>query len=141
VLYGSTLEPDRFSWTSSAPDIATVVEEMHPVLGTRIQLITGLREGTAVITASSRGISGRATVTVRDRARLAWSTPVGSGSIDAGVAIGADSTIYVGANVHGADRSTWSAVSPRGEVLWSTELPRTGSSTPAIDANGTLYIG
>ena len=141
MLYGSYLNPDDFSWSTSAPEIATLHEETHPITGRSVRLVKGVSEGTATISAVSQEVTGSMTVTVRDRARLAWSVPVGTGSIDAGIAIGADGTIYMGTNEHGADRSRWSAVSPQGGVLWTLDLTRTGHSTPAIGDDGMLYLG
>jgi hypothetical protein len=96
-------------------------------------------EGTATITATSQGVTGGITVTVRDRARLAWSVPLADELVDvADVAIGADGTIYVAAS--GAAGSRWFAVSPQGAVLWTLNLPDS-RTTPAIGADGTLYGG
>lgn len=141
TLYGSIGAPGRFSWTSTASEVAAVVEDVHPITGRQVRLIRGLTAGTAEIMATSQGVIGRATVTVHDRARAAWSVSIGTGSIDAGIAIGADGTIYVGTNEYGAHDSRWFALSPEGAVLWSLDLARTGSSTPAIGADGALYIG
>ena len=147
-LYSSVQDPGRFSWSSSAPEIASVSGDTVLDWGAT-RFVTGLSDGTATITATSQGVTGRLTVTVRERARLAWSVPLewsfaegaGTGSIQAGVAIGADGTIYVGWNDSAARRSHWSALSPQGGVLWTLDLPGTGSSTPAIGADGTLYLG
>ena len=141
VLYGSTLDPGRFAWSSSAPDIATVDAVPHPhIEGREGRLVTGLSEGTATITATSQGVTGSMTVTVRDRAGLGWSVPIPEG-ISAGNVMGPDGTIYIGTNDHGADRSLWYAISPQGEVLWTMVLPLTGRSHPAIADDGTLYFG
>ena len=95
-------------------------------------------------------MTGRLTVTVRERARVAWSFPLdwsfpeGSrgGTIDAGVAIGADGTIYVGWNDNSAQASHWYALSPQGAILWTLDLPgRITWGMPAIGADGTLYFG
>jgi outer membrane protein assembly factor BamB len=141
ILYGTTRNPERFSWSSSAPDIATVDEDTVLVNGATVRLVRGVREGMATITATSDGMKGSMRVTVRDRARLAWSVQAGSGPIEAGSAIGADGTIYVGTNEPASDGSLWSAVSPQGAVLWTVGLPSTGSSMPAIADDGTLYLG
>ena len=148
-LYSSVWEPDRFSWSSSAPEIASMSGDTIWLNGRATRFITGLSDGTATITATSQGMSADITVTVRERARLAWSVPLkwsfaegaGTASIQAGVAIGADGTIYVGWNDYPGQRSHWSALSPQGGILWTLDLPNTGSSTPAIGADGTLYLG
>jgi outer membrane protein assembly factor BamB len=133
ILYGSYQDPGRFSWSSSAPAVATI--DGGP------PLIKGVSDGTATITASSQGVTGTVTVTVRDHARIAWSVPVGTGSLSSGLAIGADGTIYVGADDFAANLSRWSAMSPQGAVRWTADLPLTARSTPAIGADGTLYLG
>ena len=148
-LYASILDPGRFSWSSSAPEIAAVSGDSIGLDGRATRFVTGLSDGTATITATSQGVTGRLTVTVRERARLAWSVPLdwsfpeGSrgGSVDAGVAVGADGTIYVGWNDNSGERSHWYALSPQGGMLWTVDLPRTSWSTPAIGADGTLYLG
>ena len=142
-------DPGRFVWSSSSPEIAAVSRDTILGHGGAIRVVTGLSDGTATITATSQGVTGRLTVTVRERARLAWSVPLewsfaegaGRGSIRAGVAIGADGTIYVGWDEYPARRSHWYALSPQGGVLWTLSLPYTGKSTPAIGADGTLYLG
>jgi outer membrane protein assembly factor BamB len=134
VLYTSEENPDRFSWSSSAPDIATVDMNSFP----RVPRVTAVSEGTATITASSQGVTGAITVTVRDRARLAWSVPLSGEYMDADVAIGADGTIYV--VTFGGGASRWFAVSPQGTLLWTQDLPDS-RQTPAIGADGTLYGG
>ena len=148
TLYGTAHDPDRFTWSSSAPEIASISRDMIPAGSTRF--VTGLSDGTATITATSQGVTGRLTVTVRERARVAWSVPLdwsfpeGSGGepwIGAGVAIGGDGTIYVGWNDDPAQTSHWYALSPQGGILWTLDLPSTGWSTPAIGADGTLYLG
>ena len=148
-LYHTGHDPGRFAWSSSAPEIAPVSGDSILSGGGSTRFVTGLSDGTATITATSEGVTGRLTVTVRERARVAWSVPLewsfreGSrgGSIAAGVAIGADGTIYVGWNDSPARRSHWSALSPQGGILWTVDLPSTNWSTPAIGADGTLYLG
>ncbi len=148
-LYSMAWDPGRFAWSSSSPEIAGVSGDTILGHGGAIRVVTGLSDGTATITATSQGVSGDIMVTVRERARVDWSVPLewsfaegaGTGSIRAGVAIGADGTIYVGWNDNVGQRSHWSALSPQGGVLWTLILPRTGSSTPAIGADGTLYLG
>ena len=149
TLYRTAFDPGRFAWSSSAPEIAAVSEDSTLSNGGSTPSITGLSDGTATITATSQGVTGRLTVTVQERARLAWSVPLewsfaeraGTGSIWAGVAIGADGTIYVGWNDSSTQRSHWSALSPQGSILWTVDLPSTKWSTPAIGADGTLYLG
>ena len=149
TLYHTGSDPGRFVWSSSAPEIASVSGDSILSDGGSTRLVTGLSDGTATITATSQGVTGSLTVTVRERARLAWSVPLewsfaeGSwgASIDAGVAIGADGTIYVGWNDNSAQTSHWHALSPQGGILWTVDLPGTSWSTPAIGADGTLYLG
>ena len=139
VLYRSSRDPDRFSWSSSAPEIATV--DVTPgSLGGLFVLVTGVSEGTATITATSEGVSGEMTVTVRDHARPAWSLPVGAGSITAGIAVGADGTIYVVSYQYGTTSQLF-ALSPQGSVLWTLAIPFRVISIPAIGDDGTLYLG
>jgi outer membrane protein assembly factor BamB len=81
------------------------------------------------------------TVVVRDRARRAWAAPTGAGGIEGSVAIGADGTIYVvTTDYSGADLSRLMALSPQGSTLWTLELPTAEGQTPAIGADGTLYL-
>ena len=150
TLYRTAFDPGRFAWSSSAPEIASMSGDSLLIPAGSTRFVTGLSNGSATITATSRGVTGRLAVTVRERARVAWSVPLdwsfpeGSGGgpwIGAGVAIGADGTIYVGWNDSPAQRSHWSALSPQGGLLWTLDLPNTGWSTPAIGANGTLYLG
>ena len=147
TLYHTGHDPGRFAWSSSAPEIAAVGEEIL-LSGRSTPSVTGLSDGTATITATSQGVTGRMTVTVRERARLAWSVPLewsipeaSGGTINAGAAIGADGTIYVGWNDNPAQASHWYALSPQGGMLWTVDLPGTSWSTPAIGADGTLYFG
>ena len=131
VLYGSTLDPGRFSWSSSASDVAGIDGD---------RIVTALSVGTATITATSQGVSGSTTVTVAERARLAWSVRVGTGWVGAGITIASDGTIYVGANESPGEATRWHALSPQGVVLWTLDLPRTNSTVPAIASDGTLYF-
>jgi outer membrane protein assembly factor BamB len=135
IMYTSIESSALFSWSSSAPNVATVEVTPGPFGGTLV-LATGVSEGTAMITATSEGVTGEMTVTVRDRARLAWSVPLSGPYGDGDIAIGYDGTIYV--STFGDGGSTWHAVSPQGAVLWSLDLPRT-NDTPAIRPDGTLY--
>jgi outer membrane protein assembly factor BamB len=137
VLYTSAEASARFSWSSSAREVATVDVTANP-FGGFWALVTGVSEGTATITVASQGVTDEMTVTVRDRARLAWSVPLSGEYMNADVAIGADGTIYV--VTFGAGGSRWFAVSAQGVVLWSLDLPAS-FSTPAIGADGTLYGG
>lgn len=149
TLYHTGDDPGRFAWSSSAPEIASVIGDSIPGNGGSTRTVTGLRDGTATITATSQGVTGGLTVTVRERARVAWSVPLDwsfpegthGGTIDSGAAIGADGTIYVGWNDHPAERSHWYALSPKGDILWTVDLPGISWSTPAIGADGTLYLG
>ena len=149
TLYGTAFDPGRFAWSSSAPEIASMSGDSILSTGGSTRFVTGLSDGTATITATSRGVTGRLTVTVRERARVDWSVPLdwsfpegrGGGSIKTGVAIGTDGTIYVGWNDDHAERSHWHALSPQGGMLWALDLPNMSWSTPAIGADGTLYLG
>lgn len=140
ALYGSFLDPQRFSWSSSAPDIATVTDEVHPVTGRQVRLVTGVAVGTATITATSDGLTDSITVTVRDRARPGWAVPI-PGGIGIGNVMGPDGTVYVGTLDFATDRALWYAVSPGEGVRWTLELPITWNSIPAIGEDGTLYVG
>jgi outer membrane protein assembly factor BamB len=137
VLYTTETDADRFSWSSSAAEVATVEVNPGPFGGFWVE-VTGVSGGTATITATSQDVSGEMTVTVRDRARLAWSVPLPGQLIEADIAIGADGTIYV--VTYGAERSRWFAVSPQGAVLWTLDMPDS-RATPAIGGDGTLYAG
>ena len=149
TLYRTAFDPGRFTWSSSAPEIASMSGDSLLIPAGSTRSVTGLSDGTATITATSQGVTGRLTVTVRERARVAWSVPLAwsfpegnrGGSIAAGVAIGADGTIYVGWNEPTVPISHWSALSPQGGMLWTVDLPSTNWSTPAIGADGTLYLG
>ena len=150
LLYGSAWDPSRFAWSSSAPEIASVGGDSIRSNGGSTRTVTGLSDGTATITATSRGVTGGLTVKVRERARLAWSVPldwsfpeaVAPTLIGAGVAIGADGTIYVGWNDAPAQTSHWYALSPQGGLLWTVDVPGlTGGGMPAIGVDGTLYFG
>ena len=150
TLYHTGFDPGLFSWSSSAPEIASVSADSILPNGGSTRTVTGLSNGTATITATSQGVSGRMTVTVRERAGVVWSVPLdwsfpeGSrgGTVDAGVAIGADGTIHVGWNDNSAQASHWYALSPLGGILWTVDLPGfTIRGMPAIGADGTLYFG
>ena len=150
TLYDTGHDPGLFVWSSSAPEIASVSGDSILDNGVSTRTVTGLSDGTATITATSQGVTGRLTVTVRERARLAWSVPlewsfpdaVAPLLIGAGVAIGADGTIYVGWNDKPAQTSHWYALSPQGGVLWTVDVPGlTKWGMPAIGADGTLYFG
>ena len=150
TLYDTGHDPGLFVWSSSAPEIASVSGDSILDNGVSTRTVTGLSDGTATITATSQGVTGRLTVTVRERARLAWSVPlewsfpdaVAPLLIGAGVAIGADGTIYVGWNDKPAQTSHWYALSPQGGILWTVDVPGlTGWGMPAIGTDGTLYFG
>ena len=150
TLYRSNHDPGHFTWSSSAPEIASVSADSMLSNGASTRTVTALGDGAATITATSQGVSGRLTVTVRERARVAWSVPLAwsfpegsrGGTVDAGVAIGADGTIHVGWNDNPAQTSHWYALSPQGGILWTVSVPgRTTWGMPAIGADGTLYFG
>ena len=150
TLYDTRNDPGLFAWSSSAPEIASVSGDSLLSDGGATRSVTALSDGTATITATSQGVTGRLTVTVREQARVAWTVPLdwsfpeGSrgGSITAGVAIGADGTIYVGWNDYPAQTSHWYTLSPQGGILWTLDLPGfTIRGMPGIGADGTLYFG
>ena len=150
TLYRSNRDPGRFAWSSSAPEIASVSGDSILSTGGSTRTVTGSSDGTATITATSQGVTGSMTVTVRELARLAWSVPlewsfpdaVAPILIGAGVAIGTDGTIYVGWNDSPAQTSHWYALSPQGGILWTVDVPgHTKWGMPAIGADGTLYFG
>ena len=150
TLYDTGDDPGRFAWSSSAPEIASVSGDSILSNGGSTRSVTGLSDGTATITATSQGVTGRLTVTVRERARVAWSVPLewsfpnagGLILIGAGAAIGADGTIYVGWIDKPAQTSHWYALSPQGAILWTVDVPGlTDFGMPAIGADGTLYFG
>ena len=150
TLYRSNRDPGRFAWSSSAPEIASVSADSILSTGGSTRTVTGLSDGTATIAATSQGVTGRLTVTVRERARVAWSVPlewsfpeaVAPILIGAAVAIGADGTIHVGWNDSPAQISHWYALSPQGGILWTVDVPGlTSWGMPAISADGTLYFG
>ncbi|HSW29143.1 MAG TPA: PQQ-binding-like beta-propeller repeat protein [Longimicrobiales bacterium] len=124
IMGGSMRYPERFSWSSDAPGVATVDS---------LGVVTGVKEGTATITATSEGVTGTATVSVRDAARLAWSCPL-PGAVEAGLAIGDDGTIYVSA------AGTLDALDRNGQPLWSVHTGKTPPSTPAIGRDGMIYV-
>ena len=134
VLYTSHTDPDQFSWSSSAPDFATVEKS-----GVTLVLVTGVSEGTATISATSEDVTGEMTVTVREHARPAWALPVGAGWITAGTTVGADGTVYVVNSQYGTTSHLF-ALSPQGSVLWTVVTPFRVMSTPAIGDDGTLYL-
>ncbi len=129
-VYGLRSHPERFSWSSSDPEVATVEGGA----------ITSVSDGTATISATVEGVTGSITVPVRDRARSAWSVPLPGGPGHR-AQLGADGTIYVTTADYAANMSLLSALSPEGSVLWTLGLPLAAHSTPAIGSDGTLYIG
>lgn len=133
-LYGFGSSPGRFTWASSDPTVAPVNED---------GVVTAVSEGTATISVTVEGTTGSISVTVQDRAHLAWSVPTTPRSTvaDASVAIGANGIIYVGMNEAASYSTFWYALSPNGSVLWTLTLPQTGFSSPAIAEDGTLYLG
>ena len=150
TLYDTRHDPGRFAWSSSAPEIASVSGDSILSDGGSTRTVTGLGDGTATITATSQGVTGTLAVTVRERARVAWSVPLDwsfpersrGGSIDAGVAIGADGAIYAGWNDNPAQASHWYALSPQGGILWTVDVPGlTKWGMPAIGTDGMLYFG
>ena len=76
TLYHAAHHPGRFAWSSSAPEIASLSGDSILPNDGSTRTVTGLSDGTATITATSRGVTGRMTVRVRERARLAWSVPL-----------------------------------------------------------------
>ena len=121
---GSHAFPERFMWSTDAPEVATVDQE---------GVVTSVDEGTATITAASAGVTGRATVVVRDALRVAWSLHLGD-TPRAGPTVGYDGTIYVTVGSH-----LW-AVDPSGQQRWSADTRGAAESTPAIAPDGTIYV-
>lgn len=148
--------PSKWSWTSASTGVATVTS------GTNQTTITGVSVGTSVVTVkeTESNVSGQATISVikPGLAALPWSkfqanssnSGLGSGvgatgatkwsfptlgKLYASMAIGADSTVYVGSS----DGSLY-AVNSNGTQRWSFA---TGGqvSCPAIGADGTIYVG
>lgn len=138
TLYRSTREPDRFSWSSSAPDVATIDSDTVGANGATIRFLRGISEGDATISVASQGVTSSLEVTVRDRARLSWSVPI-PGDLGGNI-MGADGTIYLAENSP-EDVTPWRAVSPEGHVLWTATFPYTETKIPAIGEDGTLYVG
>jgi outer membrane protein assembly factor BamB len=114
-----------FSWSSDAQDVVTVDS---------LGVVTAVRPGTARISATSAGVTGTATVTVREAVRLAWSFPFGEASTGA-LTIGDDGTIYA------ASVAALHAIAPGGTYRWSVQTGALVSSAPAIAPDGTLYVG
>ena len=143
MLYRTAFDPGRFAWSSSAPEIASVSGESTLSNGGSTPSIAGLSDGTATITATSQGVTGRLMVTVRERARLAWSVPLEwsfaegrvQASIRAGVAIGADGTIYVGGDDHSLH-----AIDRDGAPRWTFKTENLIRAPPSIGADGTIYV-
>lgn len=123
-LGGSRAYPERFAWFSDNTAIATVDS-----LGT----VTAVGEGVVRITATSHGITGITTLTVRDAARVVWSLPVG-GAVDAGLTLADDGTIYVAA------AGALNAVDAAGHLLWRVPTGHGPHSTPAVARDGTVYV-
>lgn len=135
TVYGSTMNPERFTWSSSAPDVARLSTKFDTPTGNDLPVVSGVGEGTATIAATSGGLTGTMTVTVRDRAAVAWSAPLDWAEAEAGVpigdvAIGPDGTIYVGADQGELNRSRWFALSPRGRHSRPWTSPTRGSPRP-----------
>lgn len=57
ILYGSTMDPESFAWSSSAPDVAALGTRFHEPTGNHIPVITRVGDGAATITATSGGIT------------------------------------------------------------------------------------
>jgi outer membrane protein assembly factor BamB len=121
---GSRAYPERFSWSTDAPDVARVDQQ---------GVVTSMGEGTATITATSDGVTGSATVIVRDALGVAWSLPLAN-TPNAGPAVGYDGTIYVTVGTH------LLAVHPSGRQQWSAHTGGAAGSTPAIAPDGTIYV-
>jgi outer membrane protein assembly factor BamB len=80
-------------------------------------------------------------------ATLKWAFPTGGTIVFSSPAIGPDGTVYIGANFLGVtpdlDTGKLFAVNPNGTAKWATPFA-TGAivySSPAIVADGTVYIG
>jgi outer membrane protein assembly factor BamB len=121
---GSYAYPERFTWSTDAPDVATVDQ---------LGVVTSVGEGTATITAASNGVRGRSNVVVRDALRMAWSLPLGDRP-RAGPTVGHRGTIYVTVG------SRLLAVHPSGQQRWSARIGGATESTPAIAPDGMIYV-
>jgi large repetitive protein len=65
-----------------------------------------------------------------------WMLPLSSGVANASPSIGLDGTIYCGSN-----DGTLLAIRPNGTLKWSLPLGGEIQGTPAVAANGSIYIG
>lgn len=124
LLQGSMGNAHLFSWQSDAPEVVTVDQ---------LGVVTAVGEGTARVSATSAGVTGTATVTVRDAVRLGWTYRL-DGTPGA-LAIGDDGTIYVAAH------ATLHALAPGGQDRWGVYTGGQIVSAPAIAPDGTLYAG
>jgi outer membrane protein assembly factor BamB len=136
VLFTNTTQPDSFFWSSNAPDVVTVDQN---------GVVTARRVGTAKVSARSSGVTGTATVTVRDDIRVAWSLQLQSAA-RAWVTIGDDGTLYVGLldpeyQTRPESKATVSAIAPDGTLRWSVHVGKAPNWVPAIGGDGTLYVG
>jgi outer membrane protein assembly factor BamB len=128
-LRAAVSSPQLLTWVSDAPDVVSV---------NQVGVVTAVREGTARISATSGGVTGTTTVTVRDAIRLAWFRPLDG--LPSGLAVAAEGTAYVPVFVRGS-ASTLEAVAPDGQRLWSVFTGETVNSAPAIALDGNLYFG
>jgi hypothetical protein len=125
MTYGSTFDPIRFSWSSSAPEAVSIDED---------RIVAGLSEGTATITATSGGVSGRTTVTVADRVRLAWSVALGTGWVGAAIIIGPDGGQL--RRLFARSRGGWKHL--RGECRWDPVCVHRGGALRWAHATGDV---
>ena len=73
-----------------------------------------------------------------------WSFgPTAGFTISQGVspAIGADGTIYIGAQGNTPEENLFFAVNPGGTEKWRLSTPTFALSAAAIGASGTIYVG
>lgn len=133
LLFRSEERPELFSWSSSAPDVLSADQR---------GLLSGVGWGTATVSATFRGdLRGTMRVKIEDAVDLAWATPLGRGRSLSNVAIGPDGTIFVAIQDDASGTSSLSALSPQGGALWTSSLPHTNNSHPAVGTDGTLYVG
>jgi outer membrane protein assembly factor BamB len=136
VLFTTTTQPDSFFWSSNAPDVVTVEQN---------GVVTARRVGIAEVSARSAGVTGTATLTVRDDIRVAWSHQLPSPARP-WVTIADDGTLYVGLldpeyQSRPESEATVSAIGSDGTLRWSAHVGKAPNWVPAIGGDGTLYVG
>lgn len=122
---GAVVREAPVIWSSSAPGVATV-DSMGRV--------TGVRPGSADVTATIGSVSDTAAITVDDVARLVWKFSTG-GRITGSVSLSRDGSILVGSL--GPSRILH-AVHPDGHATW--DLPLMTYGAPAIAVDDVIYV-